>query len=99
MSSQLLIGKEPKDVKVVLDRNGYRRAKLDETEDYDGRIITLAVPEEEYRYLHRYSEEIDLGLQYDHVEQIFRNALVGAGIPSGYRVLAVFKDSFNGKNE
>ncbi|HZA71131.1 MAG TPA: hypothetical protein VE548_15665 [Nitrososphaeraceae archaeon] len=41
--NQILLQREKptaikKEIKVVLDRNGYKRARLNEIEDYDGRL-------------------------------------------------------------
>jgi hypothetical protein len=50
MSTCQLLVKKPtvskREIKIVLERNGYQRAKL-ESEDFDGRIVTLDVPEDD----------------------------------------------------
>lgn len=79
-----------KQIKVVLDRNGYRRATLDETEDYDGRIVTLTVPVEDYKYIQN-----NIGSGDDHIKEIFANTLTQLSIPDDYRVLAVFQNSLS----
>lgn len=82
-----------KEIKVVLDRNGYKRARVDE-EDYDGRVVTITVPNEDYKYIRE-----NIGIGDDHIKEIFANALTQSGIPNGYRVLAAFKDSFEEAND
>lgn len=93
MSCQLLIEKSAvntKEIKVVLDRNGYKRARLDETKDYDGRVVKLTVPIEDYKYIQN-----NVGTRDDHVKEIFAAALTHPSLPDGYKVLAVLKDSLS----
>ena len=53
--NQILLERKPtaikKEIKIVLNQNGYKRAKLDEAEDYDGRALTSTIPVEDYKYI------------------------------------------------